>query len=302
MNKLSTITEQQIKEKGVRALADRPNLTAQYGASGLTPAQLKLWFDKLATFLAGRINEIIETISSANAATYIRVCLDEYDVDNLGDLIATFTDGNFAEKILQVYPNAGAEEKQALQTVINAIAKQIADLWEEARAIPVRIIGEATEAAKESATATANSVLEKKAEIAYVDELFERVSAELQRIDGNVINEAHFRGYLVANADVQGLEADANDYAYSAESGTVWVYGTDGWADSGKPVPDKITPASNEAPPMASGAGGAGEAETYARGDHFHPTDTTRASVEEISRLEEEKAAKSELPFFVRAI
>ena len=67
MKKLGNITNEQIKEKGVQAFADRPNAASQYGHSGLTAAQLKLWFDKLATFLAGKINEIQNVISGDEA-------------------------------------------------------------------------------------------------------------------------------------------------------------------------------------------------------------------------------------------
>jgi hypothetical protein len=130
LKKITKITNKQIAEKGVQALADRPNLTAQYGASGLSAAQLKLWFDKLATFLAERINEISDAISSDEATNYIRVCLDEYGVDNLGALITAFTDGNFAAKILQLFPSAGSEQKQTLQAIINGIAMQISNLKE----------------------------------------------------------------------------------------------------------------------------------------------------------------------------
>jgi hypothetical protein len=121
------ITNKQIAEKGVQALADRPNLSAQYGASGLSAKQLKLWFDNLATFLAERINEISGTISSNEAANYIRVCLDDYDIDNLGTLIQSFTNGEFAKKILQVYPSVAATKTEALQTTINNFAKIISD-------------------------------------------------------------------------------------------------------------------------------------------------------------------------------
>ena len=130
LKKITKITNKQIAEKGVQALADRPNLTAQYGASGLSAAQLKLWFDKLATFLAERINEIVDTISSDEAANYIRVCLDEYGVESFGDLVTAFTDGDFAAKVLQVFPSAGSTQKQALQTVINNIAQKISDIKE----------------------------------------------------------------------------------------------------------------------------------------------------------------------------
>lgn len=131
LKKITKITNKQIAEKGVQALADRPNLTAQYGASGLSAAQLKLWFDKLATFLAERINEISDAISSDDATNYIRVCLDEYGVDNLGALITAFTDGDFAAKILKVYSSASQNRLVDLQTLINTILKALSDSEEK---------------------------------------------------------------------------------------------------------------------------------------------------------------------------
>ena len=131
LKKITKITNKQIAEKGVQALADRPNLMAQYGTSGLSATQLKLWFDKLAMFLAERINEISDAISGDEATNYIRVCLDTHGVNNLGALITAFTDGNFAAKILQLFPSAGSNQKQALQAVVNNVAKQLADLEEK---------------------------------------------------------------------------------------------------------------------------------------------------------------------------
>ena len=130
VKKLEKITNKQITEKGVQSLADRPNLSAQHGASGLSPQQLKLWFDKLATFLAEKVNLIIDTISSDSAAEYIRIVLDGYGVENLSDLVTSFTNGNFASKILQVAPSASATQKKALQTVINTLAQEVASLTE----------------------------------------------------------------------------------------------------------------------------------------------------------------------------
>ena len=126
LKKITKITNKQIAEKGVQALADRPNLTAQYGASGLSATQLKAWFDKLATYLAEKVNEIVDTLSGDEAANYIRVCLDEYGIDNFGDLVASFVDGRFAANVVQAYPSAGSEYKHALQTVINTLAADIA--------------------------------------------------------------------------------------------------------------------------------------------------------------------------------
>lgn len=107
---------------------------------------------------------------------------------------------------------------------------------------------------------------------------FSSVSADIEGIREDITNEAHFRGYLETNAEIQALSATPNDYAYSAQSGTVWIYQTaTGWKDSEKPVPDQITP-KGTAIPLMDGVGSSGTANEYAPIDHRHPTDTTRAS------------------------
>ena len=52
-------------------------------------------------------------------------------MDNLGALITAFTDGYFAEKILQLFPSAGSTQKQALQLVINRVAEDISKIKEQ---------------------------------------------------------------------------------------------------------------------------------------------------------------------------
>lgn len=104
MKKLTNVTQKQLAEKGVRALADRPNVSAQYGVSGLSPSQLKLWFDNLAVFLAEKINAINDTLSAKDAADYIRIALDEYKITSLGELISAITSGDLAKDALQVVP------------------------------------------------------------------------------------------------------------------------------------------------------------------------------------------------------
>ena len=130
MKKLNSVTEKQIKAYGVQALADRPNVSSQYGVSGMSPAQLKLWFDKLATFLAGKINEIGEVLSSDEAPQYIRIPMDEYGVENLSGLVNSILDGNFAAEILKVHPNLGNFDLHPLQEVINDFAISISHLKE----------------------------------------------------------------------------------------------------------------------------------------------------------------------------
>ena len=117
----------------------------------------------------------------------------------------------------------------------------------------------------------------------YVDEQTEIIKVDVEGLQKQINEEAHFRGYLSTNAKIQSMEATPNDFAYSAESGTKWVYDAEeGWKDTGTPVPDQLTPAS-DATPLINGVASAGQSEEYARGDHRHPTDTTRVSVEEFN-------------------
>lgn len=130
-----------------------------------------------------------------------------------------------------------------------------------------------------------------KAEITdYIDEQTAELKSDVEGIQRDIKNEAHFRGYLSTNAKIQALEATPNDFAYSAESNTKWVYDADnGWQDTGTIVPDQLTPAS-ETTPLVNGVASVGSESAYARGDHRHPTDTTRASAEEVNALKRDIA------------
>lgn len=107
---------------------------------------------------------------------------------------------------------------------------------------------------------------------------FAEVNSDIEGLREDITNEAHFRGYLETNAEIQVLSGTPNDYAYSAQSGTVWIYQTEtGWTNSGKPVPDQVIP-KGTATPLMDGTAQVGNSNTYADALHRHPTDTTRAS------------------------
>lgn len=97
------------------------------------------------------------------------------------------------------------------------------------------------------------------------------IAQAIQSIREDIQNESHFRGYLATNAEIQALSGTPNDFTYSAESGTVWIYQTEtGWTNSNKPVPDQTVPASNTLP-LSNGTANSGTSNAYARGDHVHP-------------------------------
>ena len=101
-----------------------------------------------------------------------------------------------------------------------------------------------------------------KAEVKrFIDEQTQILESDLEGIQKQIREEAHFRGYVSTNAEVQELPATPNDFVYSAESGTVWVYEAQhGWQETNTPVPDKGTPLSNKTPLM-NGAATPGKSE-----------------------------------------
>lgn len=122
----------------------------------------------------------------------------------------------------------------------------------------------------------------------YIDEQTSVIKSDLEGIQEDIQNEAHFRGYLSTNAKIQAINATPNDFAYSAESGTKWIYdAVNGWENTGSPVPDQLTPASDTTP-LVNGEASVGEQQAYARGDHRHPTDTSRTSAKDFNEFKEE--------------
>lgn len=120
----------------------------------------------------------------------------------------------------------------------------------------------------------------------------EVLKSDVEGLQVRMDDEAHFRGFVQYNSEFEDLKATPNDFAYSAESGTTWVCTLDRyWVDTGKPVPDQVVPAS-KLQPLMNGEASTGSDNAYARGDHRHPTDTTRASAEELNNLRNEVESK----------
>lgn len=57
---LQPITEAEMNANSVESLNNRPNDLQRYGTQGMTPAQLKAWYDRLARMAIAKINKIIE--------------------------------------------------------------------------------------------------------------------------------------------------------------------------------------------------------------------------------------------------
>lgn len=96
------------------------------------------------------------------------------------------------------------------------------------------------------------------------------------------VNEDHFKGFAQTVEDVQAITANLHDFAYCIATGTIWTYGASGWTNSNEPYPSDATPLSNTTP-LQDGTATAGQSTSAARGDHVHPTDTSRASATDLA-------------------
>lgn len=137
---------------------------------------------------------------------------------------------------------------------------------------------------------------------AYIYEQTALIRDDVNSIWSHINNESHFRGYYATNAEIESSNATPNDFTYSAESGTVWVYADMGdeqyaWTDTGDTIPSQSMKASDGIP-LINGEAQAGESNEYARGDHRHPTDTTRLSVQKFNEFKDE-INEATTPFIV---
>lgn len=117
----------------------------------------------------------------------------------------------------------------------------------------------------------------------YIDQQTADIKSNIESLNDRITTSAHFKGYFTYDDEITASVATPNDFAYSAESGTVWIYedmgdGQYDWADSGKVIPTQAMQASDDLPLM-NGEAKAGQSNEYSRSDHRHPTDETRLSV-----------------------
>ena len=91
----------------------------------------------------------------------------------------------------------------------------------------------------------------------------------------------YFQGYYEHTADIEELEAERGDYAYNGETNTIWAFDTV-WSDTFDPIPSDMG-GKTQTTPLMNGEASVGSENYYAAGDHVHPTDITRASVEDLT-------------------
>ena len=101
----------------------------------------------------------------------------------------------------------------------------------------------------------------------------------IESIQEAMANTQHFRGYYQTIAEITKLEGHTGDFAYCAEDEFKYVYNGEQWVKTNEAVPDQ-TVEKTTILPLMNGTATIGTDNRYAAGNHVHPTDTTRASVE----------------------
>ncbi len=107
---------------------------------------------------------------------------------------------------------------------------------------------------------------------------FSIVQADISGLREDISNEAHFRGMFESVEALRAAYSTAtpNDYAYIV-GGNIYIWQNNAWTNSGQPSPNTAVPASN-ATPLMNGVASAGTSSQYSRGDHRHPTDTSKVN------------------------
>ncbi len=101
----------------------------------------------------------------------------------------------------------------------------------------------------------------------------------IESIQEAMASTQHFRGYYQTIAEITKLEGHTGDFAYCAEDEFKYVYNGEQWVKTDEAVPDQ-TVEKTTILPLMNGTATIGTDNRYAPGNHIHPTDTTRASVE----------------------
>lgn len=132
LKKINQVTPEEIKAKGVSALATHPNRVSQYGKSGLSAAELKAHFDALGVLVAGRLNELSRALSSSDATEYVALPSGYHeDYTTLKDVISALVSGGAAEDIIKLYPDEAKQTSKegikTLQEIVNDFAKLISE-------------------------------------------------------------------------------------------------------------------------------------------------------------------------------
>ncbi len=108
------ITEAEINERSMANVSTTPGRKTAFGESNLNAQALKLRFDRLSRYLAGRINEILEGIDNGALVDNLQITTDDKKI-SLGDFIHKLLTGDVSDVKIQAYDKVMTLEELAIK-------------------------------------------------------------------------------------------------------------------------------------------------------------------------------------------
>ena len=87
-----------VKSKGVQAMSNTPARRSAYGASQLTPEQIKSRMDMLPSYVGELLNAVIDAVQGDNFGEYVSVDLNGSKI-LLSDLVTMIHNGNLSGRL-----------------------------------------------------------------------------------------------------------------------------------------------------------------------------------------------------------
>lgn len=105
-------------------------------------------------------------------------------------------------------------------------------------------------------------------------------ASDIKSLQGEIDSASHLMGYFETAQELIDAVTDPQngDYGYVTETGTIWSYNDGVWSDTGREIPSGVINP-YEGSPLMDGEAEAGVIGEYSRGDHRHPSDSSKVDV-----------------------
>lgn len=115
-----------INNKAVAKLSNNPNRSSMLGGDGMSPQELKAYFDGIGRYLAICLNNLIEYLEQKSGELEVNDWAGT-DTMTINELVAQLADVS-AATLLTAYPSSSSTTATPLQTIINGLRASITAL------------------------------------------------------------------------------------------------------------------------------------------------------------------------------
>lgn len=119
MDWIENISDADFEKTNIAKLPDRPNQENAYGRGGMSASDLKAYFDQAAKLLRSKIEALIDATNPENYSGNIKVSFE--GIETLKDLVESFEDGSFANKLLVSF----GEESLSVESALGSLKESL---------------------------------------------------------------------------------------------------------------------------------------------------------------------------------